>query len=69
MLSSNEIEQCKLLQHEIRKLNDIVINKRSYLKDLQERCDHSKLPKRTLAETYMDTCPDCGHVNYCYCIG
>jgi hypothetical protein len=34
--------------------------------ELRTACSHPKLPPRTLGEEYADTCPDCGHVNYCY---
>lgn len=37
--------------------------------EMQALCDHSKLPNRELGEEYADTCPDCGHVAYCYQIG
>lgn len=34
--------------------------------EIRTACPHSKLPKRELGEEYMDTCPDCGYVQYCY---
>jgi len=29
---------------------------------LRARCNHPRLPVRELGEEYVDTCPDCGHV-------
>lgn len=35
---------------------------------LKHQCKHKKLPKRDLRESYMDTCPDCGYITYCYAL-
>lgn len=54
-------DQIDLLENEVANLD-------SELKSLRDRCTHPSLPKRTLGEQYMDTCPDCGHLQYCYVI-
>lgn len=33
---------------------------------IKSKCQHPKLPPRALGEQWMDTCPDCGFVSYCY---
>ena len=38
------------------------------LRDIRERCVHPNLPPRQLGEEYMDVCPDCGFISYCYSI-
>lgn len=42
-----------------------------YLNDkimkIRENCLHTKLPKRDIwNEQFMDTCPDCRYLHYCY---
>ncbi len=39
------------------------------LRMIREACAHPQLPTHALGDEYMDTCPDCGHVAYCYRIG
>ncbi len=33
---------------------------------LQKACAHPDLPDRQVGEEYLDECPDCGFVQYCY---
>lgn len=38
---------------------------------IQSECSHPRLPKRDMEEVlkgFMDICPDCGFVSYCYTI-
>lgn len=38
----------------------------SSLCNIRNKCQHLNLPARQLGEQFMDICPDCGFVNYCY---
>lgn len=50
-------------------LNHLEKRRITLLKELQyikNECKHPKLPKREFGKEYMDTCPDCGFIAYCY---
>lgn len=54
------------------RLYDIEVEEQELMKErahIQARCTHPKLPIHALGEEYMDRCPDCGFVSYCYSIG
>ena len=38
------------------------------LQNIRSGCKHLNLPARQIGEEYMDVCPDCGFVSYCYSI-
>lgn len=60
------------IYEEIKAINQEADQKKDPLtkewQSIRSACTHPNLPKRELGEQYVDTCPDCGHVSYCYMI-
>lgn len=53
----------------IDKINDLQGKLEEYntlLKKFQDICKHPNLPYHEIGESFMDKCPDCGFISYCY---
>lgn len=67
MINDAEKLLAQHLMQEQERLELAITNVTSELRDIRERCEHPNLsPRPPVGTEYRLTCPDCGHVAYCY---
>lgn len=66
LLSMEEIARIRSIRDKVDGLKKEIKTFTEEWKELQDTCSHPNLPKRSFGEEYMDTCPDCGYMTYCY---